>query len=80
MIEQERTKQERIRLKTVQASGKETVSGNGHKRSFDDFMSAVASGELSLDMSGSQIGEWAHVSAATGRRWRKSARDGISER
>jgi hypothetical protein len=30
---------------------------------------------LSLDMSGSKIGEWAHVSAATGRRWRKSARE-----
>jgi hypothetical protein len=81
--EQERTKQEQARARTAQVSAKmsdqRAISGNGHKRSFDDFMSAIVSGELSLEMSGSQIGEWARVSAATGRRWRKSAREEVPE-
>lgn len=82
-IEKERTKQERARARIAQVSAKSSdqgaISGNGHKRSFDDFMSAIVSGELSLEMSGSQIGEWARVSAATGRRWRKSAREEVPE-
>lgn len=80
---EERTKQEQARARTAQASVKSndqrTVSGNGHKRSFGEFERAVMSGELSLEMSGSQIGEWACVSASTGRRWRKNAREGIPE-
>ena len=75
-IEKERTKQEQARAKAAQASAKtndqEAVSGNGHKRSFDEFERAVMSGELSLDMTGADIAKWAGKKPATGRRWKRN--------
>ena len=70
-IEKEQTKRERLRLKSAQPSVQKAVSGNGHKRSFGDFERAVTSGQLSLEMSGTEIGTWANVSGATGRRWKR---------
>ena len=76
VIEKERTKRERLRAKTAQSSAAQPVSGNGHKRSFTDFERAVMSGELSLDLSGSEIATWGNVSGATGRRWKRDIAKG----
>lgn len=51
----------------------QAFSGNG-KRSFSEFAQAMNSGELDVTaMTGDQVGEWAGMSAATGRRWKRRA-------
>ena len=67
--EKERTKQERLRFKQAQLAGDVDVPTNGHKQ-YDDFVRAIISGDLSLEMSGAAIGQWAGRSASTGRRWK----------
>jgi hypothetical protein len=52
-----------------------TVSENGHDRSFEEFERAVIAGELSLDMTGEAVAEWAGKSSSTGRRWLRDIRE-----
>jgi len=70
-VEAEHTKQERARARYAKPTAPTPVKSNGHKRSFSDFEAAIVSGELSLDMTGTEIGQWAGKSPATGRKWRK---------
>ena len=69
-VAKERTKQERLKFKQAQLAGDVDAPTNGHKRQYDDFVRAIVSGDLSLEMSGAEIGQWAGRSASTGRRWK----------
>ena len=58
----------------------ETDTGaSRRRRSYNDYVHAVINGELSPDLSGSAISEWAGRAASTGRRWKAMWREESAE-
>jgi len=58
--------------RTEQKRAPATTRSNGHKKTLSDFERAIIAGKVDpTAMTGIEIGQWANVSAATGRRWKR---------